>query len=155
MFSAVTAKLIRDAMNDQKDRERCRKPIQGWIIPDQWTAMKARFDASRYKERSEKAKAARHKASKWYGGSIPMTEHFRRLVSKGGDANMVTVFLATHRKDGKLIDERAEPTYSDYLKLQERAAASAPTAGEAGTSLQPAQTSSTDELWVTTAGGLL
>lgn len=59
---------------------------------------------------------------------------------------MVTVFLATHRKDGKLIDGRAEQTYVEYLKLHERAAASAPIAREAGTSLQSAPAPSEDEL---------
>ncbi|KAJ6839892.1 putative DNA-directed RNA polymerase II subunit RPB1 [Iris pallida] len=76
MFPAVAAKLIRDSINDQKDRDRAGKPIQGWITPDQWNTMKARFEDPKYKEKSEKAKAARQHASKWCGGSIPMTEHF-------------------------------------------------------------------------------
>lgn len=67
MFSVVTAKLIRDAIKDQKARDCAGKPIQGWITPDQWIAMKARFDEPRYKKRSKKAKAAKQKASKWCG----------------------------------------------------------------------------------------
>ncbi|KAJ6832159.1 hypothetical protein M6B38_345850 [Iris pallida] len=83
-----------------------------------------------------------------------MTEHFRRLVRKVGNADMVTVFLATHRRGADLIDERAEQTYAEYQRLRERAAASAPDAGEAGTSSQPTQALSEDELWIAAAGGL-
>ncbi|KAJ6814735.1 required to maintain repression 7 [Iris pallida] len=81
-FSAVAAKLIRDAIDDQKRRDRSGGPIQGWITPEQWTTMKARFSERSYQERSEKAKVARSSAGKWCSGSIPMTEHFRRLIKR-------------------------------------------------------------------------
>ncbi|KAJ6823716.1 hypothetical protein M6B38_127655 [Iris pallida] len=153
-FLTVATKLIRDAIDDQKARQRSGKPIAGWITPDQWTTMRARFEELGYRERSEKAKAARTMAGKWCGGSIPMTEHFRRLVNRGEDANMVTVFLATHRKDGKLIDDRATQSYEEYVRLRdERASASAQAEGGVGTS-QPSSPQSEDELWKTAVGGL-
>ncbi|KAJ6827655.1 protein Rf1, mitochondrial-like isoform X1 [Iris pallida] len=79
-------------------------------------------------------------------------EIFKEMVDRGRKPDDVT--FNTHRKDGKLIDERAEQTYVEYLRLRQRTTASAPTTGEAGTSSKPSSAPSEDELWMTAAGGL-
>ncbi|KAJ6804327.1 putative aspartyl aminopeptidase [Iris pallida] len=120
-YKSVAGKRLGDMVSDQKSfaahDENKRKD---WLKEEYWKKMKEDMAKPEYKIRSDRAKAARAKAGLHTGGSIPTSEHFRRMCEEAAKAGLDTstvdfpkIFERTHkrRKDGKLVDERASKAF--------------------------------------------
>lgn len=93
-----------------------------WMTENIWNTLQNYWKSPEFKEKSEQAKKNRSSdvdglgTSLHTGGSIPMTEHKRRLeIREGKEVMDVDLFLATHqKKDKSWVDNRSAKTYEKW-----------------------------------------
>ncbi|XP_052177589.1 uncharacterized protein LOC127791652 [Diospyros lotus] len=140
-------------------RDLTKKP--SWMCPVVFEALKEYWNTPEFKSKSEKAKKNRSSdigGSKHTCGSIPMSEHKKRLSKLlGRPPTQAELFIATHqRKDNSgFVDSRSEETYADFQMRQASSQSSAvgPTE-DSDAAGQPSQAALHEtSLWLEVAGG--
>ncbi|KAL5172597.1 hypothetical protein HKD37_16G045316 [Glycine soja] len=135
--SAKMTQLMQDVRKNLNE-----KPT--WMEDDVWAQMKAHWESSSFKNKSEINKRNRKSmdgASLHTGGSIPHRLHWKRMKEeKGTDPSLAEFYFRTHRrkKDQSWVGPRAESAYEKFeqRKTELSSKSSKFTSGEGGTDSQ-------------------
>ncbi|KAH1205758.1 hypothetical protein GmHk_16G046384 [Glycine max] len=114
--SAKMTQLMQDVRKNLNE-----KPT--WMEDDVWAQLKAHWESSSFKNKSEINKRNRKSmdgASLHTGGSIPHRLHWKRMKEeKGTDPSLAEFYFRTHRrkKDQSWLGPHAESAYVSFILM--------------------------------------
>ncbi|XP_019178121.1 PREDICTED: uncharacterized protein LOC109173336 isoform X2 [Ipomoea nil] len=128
IFEKKAAKLLADALSDVRTRLASGNGVPGWISDPVLAQYHVIWNSNEFKKISEKNKRNRNSDCGGIGpslhtaGSIPITEHRRRLKEKlGKEPTYTELFNATHTlKRGGYVCRKAQKVIETVTELKQK-----------------------------------
>ncbi|XP_019154508.1 PREDICTED: uncharacterized protein LOC109151056 isoform X2 [Ipomoea nil] len=128
IFEKRAAKLLADALSDVRTRLALGSGVPGWISDHVLAQYQVIWNSNEFKKTSEKNKRNRNSDCGGLGpslhtaGSIPITEHRRRLKEKlGKEPTHIELFNATHqhKQGGGYVCQKAQQVIETVTHLKQ------------------------------------